>query len=95
MPEHAAVESRVIMVLTLIGEPAMTLQGTVVNGVIVLTGNPQLPEGAIVGVELADTEDWAGLQEANEHQLAGSTRPAHEVLNDIARRHNFSLEPGS
>ena len=42
----------------------MTLEGTVVNGVIVLDGNPPLPEGARVRVELAADEDdlWDELE---------------------------------
>jgi hypothetical protein len=38
----------------------MPLEGTVVNGVIVLDGAPQLPEGARVRVELAadDPDAW-------------------------------------
>jgi len=32
----------------------MNLEGTVVNGIIVLNGNPQLPEGAPVRVELEE-----------------------------------------
>lgn len=32
----------------------MTLEGTVVNGIIVLNGNPRLPEGARVRVELEE-----------------------------------------
>ena len=39
----------------------MTLEGTVVNGTIVLDGAPPLPEGARVRVELTgedDPEDW-------------------------------------
>ena len=35
----------------------MTLEGTVVNGVVVFDGNPQLPEGARVRVELAGDDD--------------------------------------
>ena len=33
----------------------MTIQGTVVNGMIVLDGAPQLPEGARVRVELTES----------------------------------------
>lgn len=36
----------------------MTLQGTVVNGIIVLSGNPTLPEGARVRVELEEVFEY-------------------------------------
>ncbi len=35
----------------------MELEGTVVNGIIVLDGNPSLPEGVRVRVELEDDSD--------------------------------------
>ncbi len=37
----------------------MTLEGTVVNGVIVLDGGARLPEGERVRVEVADPDDLA------------------------------------
>jgi hypothetical protein len=43
----------------------MSLEGTVVNGMIVLDGAERLPEGARVRVELADQHDFtAACQEA-------------------------------
>jgi len=40
----------------------MTLEGTVVNGVIVLDGAPQLPEGARVRIEFSHDDDtWDDL----------------------------------
>ena len=39
----------------------MTLQGTIINGVIVLDGSPLLPEGARVRVELAEEDDFDDL----------------------------------
>ena len=36
----------------------MSLEGTVVNGMIVLNGNPRLPEGARVRVELEDVFEY-------------------------------------
>jgi hypothetical protein len=87
----------------------MTLEGTVVNGVIVLDGNPQLPEGARVRVELADDEDdlrdpgmepgtreeeLAILRQSIEDMKAGRGRPAREVLKEIALKYNLPLLPG-
>ena len=80
----------------------MTLEGTVVNGVIVLNTGAQLPEGAKVLVELADGDDLAPppenygrekelaiLRESLEDARAGRTRPFEEVMAEIAIRHNL------
>jgi len=87
----------------------MSLLGTVVKGVIVLDGDPPLPEGARVRVSLDDIElddlplpstsetheeHLAALRESIEDMKAGRTRPAREVLKEIAQRHNLPLEPG-
>ena len=82
----------------------MTLEGTVVNGVIVLDGDPELPEGARVSVELAAEDDWddigppptetyeehlAILRESIEDAKAGQTRPLEEAMAEIAIRHKL------
>lgn len=87
----------------------MTHAGTVVNGLIRLDAQPQLPEGARVFVELADDaaedvgfppepydreQELAILRESLEDVKAGRGRPAREVLKEIALRHNLPLEPG-
>jgi hypothetical protein len=87
----------------------MTLEGTVVNGVIVLDGAPPLPEGARVRVELSvgDPDDvppppstetheehLASLREGIEDAKVGRGRPAREVLKEIALKHNLPLRPG-
>jgi hypothetical protein len=87
----------------------MTLQGTVVNGVIMLDGNPPLPEGARVRVELADDEndlrdpglepgtreeELTILRQSIEDMKAGRGRPAREVLKEIALKYNLPLQPG-
>src|SRR5687768_5833655 len=84
------------------GGPPMTWSGTVVNGVIVLQGGAQLPEGAHVRVELEDLDDSAPppepydreneltiLRESLEDARAGRTRPFEEVMAEIAARHNL------
>ncbi len=72
----------------------MTLEGTVVNGVIVLDAGTQLPEGAWVRVEVADEDDdlfpppepydrekeLAILRESLEDAKAGRTTPARQAL---------------
>jgi hypothetical protein len=86
----------------------MTLEGTVVNGVIVLDGGAQLPEGERVRVEVTDPDDLAPppepydrekelaiLRESLEDAKAGRTRPFEEVMAEIAARHNLpSLKRG-
>ncbi len=80
----------------------MTLEGMVVNGVIVLAAGAQLPEGAKVLVELADGDDLAPppaahnrekelgiLRESLEDARAGRTRPFEEVMAEIAIRYNL------
>lgn len=80
----------------------MALEGTVVNGVIVLTAGAQLPEGAKVLVELADGDDLAPppepddrdkelaiLRESVEDARAGRTRPFEEVMAEVAIRYNL------
>jgi hypothetical protein len=84
----------------------MTLEGTVVNGVIVLNAGAQLPEGARVLVELSDDDDLgppaepydrekelAILRQALEHARAGRGTPAREFLTELAVKHNLPLEP--
>ncbi len=78
-----------------------------VNGVIVLDGGAQLPEGARVQVELADFDDLAPpaapydraqelaiLREALEDARAGRGTPAREFLKDLAGEHRLPLESG-
>jgi hypothetical protein len=86
----------------------MTLEGTVVNGVIVLDAAQSLPEGARVRVELAEDVDdippapssetreehLASLREGIEDAKAGGGRPAREVLKEIAHELNLPLRPG-
>jgi hypothetical protein len=86
----------------------MTLLGTVQNGVIVLDGNPRLPEGARVRVELAEDEDFpvppsepydrekelAILRGSVEDAKAGRGTEARQFLKDLAVQHNLPLEPG-
>ncbi len=85
----------------------MTLEGTVVNGAIVLDGGVQLPDGARVRVELADPDDLAPpaepydreqelaiLREALEDVRAGRGTPAREFLKELAAEFNLPLEQG-
>ena len=86
----------------------MTLEGTVINGLIVLDTGAKLPEGARVRVELADDDDdlapppepydreneLAILREALEDVKAGRGTPAREFLKELAVKHNLPLEPG-
>jgi hypothetical protein len=85
----------------------MVLEGTVVNGVIVLDGAAPLPEGARVRVELANDDDvgpppepydrekeLAILRESIADMKAGRTTPARQALADIARKYGLPLEPG-
>jgi hypothetical protein len=87
----------------------MTLEGTVVNGMIVLDGTPQLPEGARVRVELADVEDpddispppepydrakeLAILREAVEDVKAGRGMPFEEFMAKLAAEHKLPPVP--
>jgi hypothetical protein len=85
----------------------MTLEGTVVNGMIVLDGPARLPEGARVRVELADLDDLgpppepydrakelAILREALEDVKAGRGTEAREFLKKLAEEHKLPLTPG-
>ena len=85
----------------------MTLEGTVVNGVIVLDGGARLPEGERVRVEVADPDDLAPppepydrekelaiLREALEDVKAGRGTPAREFLKELAAQYNLPLDPG-
>jgi hypothetical protein len=83
------------------------LEGTVVNGVIVLEGGVTLPEGVRVRVEVEDPDDLAPppepydrekelalLRESIEDMKAGRTIPARQALADLARKYGLPLEPG-
>ena len=84
----------------------MILEGMVVNGMIVLDGAAQLPEGARVRVELADPDDLgppeaydrdkelAILREALEDVKAGRGTDARHFLKELAKKHNLPLTPG-
>jgi hypothetical protein len=85
----------------------MSVEGTVVNGVVVLDGGSQLPEGVRVRVEVADLDDLAPpvepydrekelaiLREAMEDTRAGRGTPAREFLKSIAAKYNLPLAPG-
>jgi hypothetical protein len=88
----------------------MNLEGTVVNGVVVFDGNPQLPEGTRVRVELADDDDLprnpalepgtreeelAALRESIEETKAGiGGVDARQFLKELAIKHNLPLQPG-
>ena len=83
----------------------MTLEGTVVNGMIVLDSAASLPEGARVWVELEDDDAYppvepydrkkelAILREALEDVKAGRGTPAREFLKELAAQYNLPLEP--
>jgi hypothetical protein len=75
----------------------VTLEGTVVNGVIVLAGGARLPEGARVQVALADPDDPAPppepydratelaiLRDALEDVRAGRGMPFDEFMAQLA-----------
>lgn len=85
----------------------MTLDGMVVNGVIILDGGAQLPEGERVRVEVADPDDLspppepydrakelAILREALADVQAGWGTPARAFLKEVAAQFNRSLAPG-
>jgi len=82
----------------------MAIEGTVLNGVIVLEGAVKLPEGARVLVELAEVDDddlapppepydreqeLAILREAIEDVKAGRGVPFEEAMAELARKHNL------
>ena len=83
----------------------MALEGTVINGVIVLDGGAQLPEGTRVWVEEEDDiappqepydreKELALLRQSIEDMKAGRMVPARQALADIARKYGLPLEPG-
>ena len=85
----------------------MSLEGTIVNGLIELDGNPSLPEGWRVRVELEDaleldsqpsTETYeqhlSYLRESILEAKNGLTRPAREVMKELAIKHGLTLQPG-
>jgi hypothetical protein len=85
----------------------MTLEGTVVNGMIVLDTGAQLPEGTRVRVELADEDDdlfpppepydrdkeLAILHEALEDVRAGRGMPFEEFMANLAAEYNLPPVP--
>jgi hypothetical protein len=85
----------------------MTLEGTVINGSIVLDGGAKLPEGTRVQVEVTGDDDLgpppepynreqelAILREALEEVKAGGGMPAREFLKQIAQEFGLPLAPG-
>jgi hypothetical protein len=86
----------------------MTLEGTVVNGTVVLDTGAHFPEGARVRVELADEDDdlfpppepydrekeLAILRESLEDVRAGRGMEAREFLKQLAEKYNLPLAPG-
>jgi hypothetical protein len=84
----------------------MAFTGTVVNGVIVLEGGIQLPDGVQVHVELDDPDDLpppsepydrekelAMLRESLEDVKAGRTVPFEEFMAELAKRYNLPPSP--
>ena len=84
----------------------MTLEGTVVNGVIVLDGGVQLPEGERVRVEVADPDDLAPppepydrekelaiLRESLEEVRAGRGMPFEEFMAKLAEEYKLPPVP--
>jgi hypothetical protein len=87
----------------------MSIEGAVVNGVIVLDGTPQLPDGTRVRVELAESdlddlepppttetreELLASLRESMEEAENGGGVNARQFLKELAKKHNLPLQPG-
>lgn len=83
----------------------MTLEGRVVNGVIVLDDGAVLAEGVRVRVEVEDPDDigpppepydrekeLAILREALEDVKAGRGTEARAFLKQLAREHNLPLD---
>ena len=62
----------------------MTYRGQVKNGVVVLEGNPSLPEGAQVELEVIDQKDLDALWD-DLHKLAGT---AKGLPPDMAENHD-------
>jgi hypothetical protein len=85
----------------------MTLEGTVINGAIVLDPGARFPEGARVRVELAEDDDdhfpppepydrekeLAILRESLEDVKAGRTTPFEEFMADLAKKYNLPYSP--
>lgn len=84
----------------------MTLEGTVLNGVVVFDGAAKAPEGARVRVDFEDADDigappdpydpdrdLALLREAVEDMKAGRGRPFDEAMEEIALVHGFPWPP--
>ncbi len=84
----------------------MTLEGSVVNGMIILDSGARLPEGVRVRIELADPDDLAPppepydrakelaiLREALEDVRAGRGKPAREFFKELATEFNLPLAP--
>jgi hypothetical protein len=84
----------------------MTLEGTVVNGVIVLDGGVQLPEGERVRVEVTDPDDLAPppepydrekelaiLRESLEDVRAGRGMPFEEFMAKLAGEYQLPPVP--
>ena len=81
----------------------MTLEGTVINGVIVLNGGARLPEGERVRIEVMDDDlapppepydrekELAILREALEDVKAGRGTPFEEFMAKLAAE--FQLPP--
>ena len=87
------------------GGDTMTVEGVVVNGVIVLEGGAQLSEGSRVRIEVIDPDDFgpppepydrekelAILREALEDVQSGRGMPARDFLKQLAMEYNFPLE---
>lgn len=84
----------------------MTLEGTILNGAIVLDDGPTLPEGARVRVDvITDADEFEGmppggsreevlasLRESIEDMKAGRTRPFEEALAEIETRYNLNSD---
>jgi hypothetical protein len=77
----------------------MSWFGTVVNGVIVCDGPPP-PDGTRIYLEAVPPADETreefleSLRQSIADAKAGHTRPAKEVLKELAVRHGLPLEPG-
>jgi hypothetical protein len=83
----------------------MALEGTVVNGTIVLDGGVKLPEGARVQVELADADctpptepyerekELAILREALDDVRAGRGVPFEQFMTELAAEHKLPPVP--
>lgn len=83
----------------------MTLEGTVVNGAIVLDNGARLPEGERVRVELVDDDlapppepydrdkELAILREALEDVKAGRGMPFEEFMAQLAAEYKLPYHP--